>query len=46
MDYEDLILRRQELLEIYEDEPDSSQCPIGRCWWDDILEEDFICQYT
>ncbi len=47
IDYEDLILQRQELQEIYEDEPDSSLCPIGRCWWDDIPEEDFIiCQST
>ena len=46
-DYEDLILQRQELQEIYEDDPDSSLCPTGRCWWDDIPEEDFIiCQST
>ena len=40
MDYEELILIRQDLAEIYEDDPDSSLCPIGRCWWDDIPEED------
>lgn len=46
IDYEDLILQRQEQQEIYEDDSDSSLCPIGACWWDDIPEEDFICQYT
>ena len=46
IDYEDLILQRQELQEIYEDEPDSAECPQGRCWWDDIPEDEFICQYT
>lgn len=29
-----------------EDDPDSSLCPIGHCWWDYIPEEDFICQST
>ncbi len=40
-DYEDMILQRQELIEIWEDEPDSAACPIGHCWWDDIPEEQF-----
>ena len=40
-DYEDMILQRQELIEIWEDEPDSSLCPIGHCWWDDIPEDEF-----
>lgn len=40
-DYEDLILQRQEQQEIYEDEPDSALCPQGRCWWDDIPEDEF-----
>ena len=46
IDYEDLILARQDLQEIWEDEPDSAECPIGHCWWDDIPEDEFICQYT
>lgn len=41
-DYEDLILQRQELIEIWEDDPDSSLCPQGRCWWDDIPEDEFM----
>ena len=40
-DYEDLILQKQELIEIWEDEPDSADCPIGHCWWDDIPEDEF-----
>lgn len=40
-DYEDLILQRQENIEIWEDEPDSAYCPINKCWWDDIPEDDF-----
>lgn len=40
-DYEDLILQKQELIEIWEDEQDSSICPIGHCWWDDLPEEVF-----
>lgn len=39
IDYEELILERQDMIEIYEDEPDSSLCPIGRCWWDDLPED-------
>lgn len=38
-DYEDLILQRQEQQEILEDEPDSAECPLGHCWWDDIPED-------
>ncbi len=38
-DYEDMILQRQELMEIWEDEPDSALCQ--HCWWDDIPEEEF-----
>lgn len=41
IDYADLILQRQELIEIWEDEPDSALCPIGHCWWDDIPEDEF-----
>ena len=33
MDYEELILIKQDLIEIYEDEPDSAECLIGKCWW-------------
>lgn len=40
-DYEDMILQKQELIEIWEDEPDSALCPIGYCWWDDIPEDEF-----
>lgn len=40
-DYEDLILQRQELQEIYEDEPDSAEALIGRCWWDYIPDNEF-----
>lgn len=40
-DYEDMILQKQGLIEIWEDEPDSASCPIGYCWWDDIPEDDF-----
>lgn len=40
-DYEDMILARQEMLEIYEDDPDSSLCPYNKCWWDDIPDEEF-----
>lgn len=29
IDYEDLILQKQELIEIWEDEPDSADCSIG-----------------
>ena len=43
-DYEELILIKQDLIEIMEDEPDSALCPIGFCWWDDISEDEFICQ--
>ena len=28
-DYEDMILTRQEMIEIFEDDPDSALCPIG-----------------
>ena len=42
MDYEELILIRQDYIEILEDEPDSAECMIGRCWWDDLPDEDFI----
>ena len=41
VDYEDLILERQDMIEIMEDEPDSAYCPIGRCWWDDIPDDYF-----
>ena len=56
IDYEDLILTRQDLQEIREDnpgylflepdkydedDPDSADCPIGHCWWDDIPVEAF-----
>lgn len=43
-DYEDMILQRQELREIYEDDPDIMS--YMACWWDDIPEEEFICQST
>ena len=33
IDYEDMILQRQDLLEIYEDDPDNI---IVKNWWDDI----------
>lgn len=39
LDYEGLILERQDLQEIYEDDPDSSLCPDNKCWWDEEFEE-------
>ena len=41
MDYEELILIKQDMIEIYEDEPDSAECLIGRCWWDDLPDDEF-----
>lgn len=41
LDYEELILERQDLQEIYEDDPDSSLCSDNKCWWDDIPDEEF-----
>ncbi len=38
-DYEDLILQRQELMEIWEDDPEAAAA-LGD-WWDDIPPEDF-----
>ena len=46
IDYEDLILQKQELIEIYEDEPDSAACPIGHAGGMIFPEDEFICQYT
>ena len=46
INYEDLILQRQENIEIWEDEPDSPYlqgqgfAPEGN-WWDDIPDEEF-----
>lgn len=37
IDYEDLILQRQELQEIYEDDPDY----IDNNWWDELDPEVF-----
>lgn len=42
MDYEELILIRQDYQEIYEDDPDRAECPIGYCWWDDLPDTEFI----
>ena len=39
IDYEDLILERQENIEIWEDEPDSPY--LGGSWWDEIPDEEF-----
>lgn len=39
IDYEDLILQRQELMEIWEDDPDAAAA-LGY-WWDEIPPEDF-----
>lgn len=41
LDYEDMILARQEMIEIWEDDPDSAACEIGKCWWDDLPDEEF-----
>ncbi len=42
IDYEDLILERQENIEIWEDEPDSPYLPQGMSnWWDEIPPEEF-----
>ena len=44
VDYEALILERQENIEIWEDEPDSTylQQPFDSGnWWDDIPDEEF-----
>lgn len=41
IDYEELILARQDLQEIYEDDPDSSLCLDNKCWWDDLPDEEF-----
>lgn len=40
-DYEDLILQRQEMVEIWEDDPDSPFLQGEGNWWDEIPEEDF-----
>ncbi len=48
IDYEDLILQRQEEQEIFEDDPDMWDalfCSDDH-WWDNIDPEEFICQYT
>ena len=42
MDYEELILIRQDYQEIYEDDPDSAECLTGHCWWDDLPDTEFI----
>ena len=44
-DYEDMILARQELAEIFEDDPDSAEALIGRCWWDYLPDEEFTEVY-
>lgn len=44
IDYEALILERQENIEIWEDEPDSpylNQHLESGNWWDDIPDEEF-----
>lgn len=43
-DYEDLILQRQENIEIWEDDPDSPYLRgqgFRNNWWDEIPEEEF-----
>lgn len=45
-DYEDMILERQELIEIYEDEPDIYESLLDGSWWDDVDPEVFVCLYT
>lgn len=42
-DYEDLILQRQELIEIWEDDPESPflQGSGADNWWDEIPPEEF-----
>lgn len=46
-DYEDLILQRQELMEVWEDDPDAAAALGFRWsdepdnWWDEIPPEDF-----
>lgn len=46
MDYEELILIRQDLAEIYEDEPDIYESLLDGSWWDDLDPEVFVCLYT
>lgn len=43
VDYEDLILQRQELIEIWEDDPDSPflHGSGDDHWWDEIPPEEF-----
>ena len=41
IDYEELILIRQDLQEIYEDDPED---PVVK-WWDDIPDDYFEVQY-
>lgn len=45
IDYEDLILQRQENIEIWEDDPDSPYLQAQGFdtgnWWDDIPDEEF-----
>ncbi len=45
-DYEDMILERQELIEIWEDEPDIYESLLDGSWWDDLGPEVFVCLYT
>ena len=46
MDYEELILERQDFIEIYEDEPDIYESLLDGSWWDDMDPEVFVCLYT
>jgi len=48
IDYEDLILQRQEEQEIFEDDPDMWDMLFGADdhWLDNMDPEDIICQYT
>ena len=46
VDYEDMILERQDLMEIWEDEPDIYESLLDGSWWDDVDPEVFVCLYT
>lgn len=45
IDYEELILIKQELIEIWEDDPESPFLQAEDEWWNDIPDEDFVTTY-
>ncbi len=43
IDYEELILMKQEMIEIWEDDPDSPYLQSADDqWWNDVPDEDFV----